>query len=242
HSGEAGVEAARLAKAADKPISLRWTRQEEFTWAYFRPAALIDVEASLSPEGAITSWHFININSGGSAMDTPYHIAKARSHFVNSDAPLRHGSYRALASTANNFARESFMDELAAAAGADPLAFRLAHLENPRLRAVLETAAERFGWKDSAKKKTPNSGVGLACGTEKGSFVAACAEIAIESGRILVRRVCEVFECGAIINPTNLYSQVQGAIIMGLGPALREEMQFENGAILNPGLRHFRTA
>jgi len=145
-----------------------------------------------------------------------------------------------LASTANNFARESFMDELAAAAGADPLAFRLAHLENPRLRAVLETAAERFGWKDSAKKKTPNSGVGLACGTEKGSFVAACAEIAIESGRILVRRVCEVFECGAILNPTNLYSQVQGAIIMGLGPALREEMQFENGAILNPGFRKYQ--
>jgi len=132
------------------------------------------------------------------------------------------------------------MDELATAAGADPLEFRLAHLENFRLRDVLQAAADRFGWKDCVKKKTPNAGVGLACGTEKGSFVAACAEIALEGGRILVRRVCEVFECGAIINPTNLYSQVQGAIIMGLGPALREEMQFENGEILNPGFRKYQ--
>ena len=239
HSGESGVEAARLAKAAGKPVSLRWTRQEEFTWAYFRPAAVIDIEASLNAQGSLTSWYFININSGGSAIDTPYQAGKSKSHFINSEAPLRHGSYRGLAATANNFARESFMDELATASGSDPLDFRLAHLENARLRAVLETAAQRFGWKDCVKKKTPNTGVGLACGTEKGSFVAACAEIALESGRILVRRVCEVFECGAILNPTNLFSQVQGAIIMGLGPALREEMQFENGEILNPGFRKY---
>jgi isoquinoline 1-oxidoreductase len=240
HSGEAGVEAARLAKAAGKPISLRWTRQEEFTWAYFRPAAVINAEASLDSQGSLTSWYFININSGGSAIDTPYRAGKARSHYINSQPPLRHGSYRGLAATANNFARESFMDELAATAGADPLDFRLAHLEHSRLRAVLETAAQRFGWKERVKKKTPNSGVGLACGTEKGSYVAACAEIAIENGKIVVKHVCEVFECGAILNPTNLLSQVQGAIIMGLGPALREEMQFENGEILNPGFRKYQ--
>ena len=92
------------------------------------------------------------------------------------------GSYRALAATANNFARESFMDELAAAAGADPLQFRLAHLENARLRAVLEAAAQRFGWQEAVAKKTPNVGVGLACGTEKGSYVAACAEIEVGPG------------------------------------------------------------
>ena len=240
HSGEAAVEAARLAKAADRPVSLRWTRKEEFTWAYFRPAAVIEVEASLNSQGALTSWHFININSGGSAIDTPYNAGKSRSHFINSNPPLRHGSYRALAATANTFARESFMDELAAAASADPLEFRLAHLENGRLRAVLESAAQRFGWKDRVKERRPNAGVGLACGTEKGSFVAACAEIAIENGRILVKKVCEVFECGAILNPANLLSQVQGAIIMGIGPALREEMQFENGEMLNASFRKYQ--
>jgi len=240
HTAEAAVEAARLAQAAGKPVSLRWTREEEFTWAYFRPAALIETEASLDEKGALTSWHFININSGGSGLDTPYRSGNARCQFLRSDTPLRQGSYRVLAATANNFARESFMDELAAAAGADPLDFRLAHLENPRLRAVLETATARFNWKERAARKTPQTGVGLACGTEKGSYVAACVEIGIDQGKISVRHVCEVFECGAILNPDNLLSQVQGAIIMGLGPALREEMRFENGEMLNASFRKYQ--
>jgi isoquinoline 1-oxidoreductase len=240
HSGEAGVEAARLAKGAGKPVCLRWTREEEFTWAYFRPSALIEIEATLNAQGTLTSWHFVNINSGGSAIETPYKTGKSKCPYVGSNAPLRQGSYRGLAATANNFARESFMDELAVAANADPLDFRLEHLENPRLRAVLETAAQRFDWRASVKKKAPDSGVGLACGTEKGSYVAACAEIAIKSGQIQVRRVCEVFECGAIINPSNLNSQVEGAIIMGLGPALREAMEFEGGAITTASFRKYQ--
>ncbi len=239
HTAEAAVEAARLAQGASRPVSLRWTREEEFTWAYFRPAAVIDVEASLDSHGALTSWHFININSGGAGVETPYRTGQKNCRYVGSDAPLRQGSYRALAATANHFARESFMDELASAAGSDPLAFRLAHLENARLRAVLETAAQRFGWSDGYQKKSETSGVGLACGTEKGSYVATCAEIAIEEERIAVRRVCEVFECGAVVNPSNLKAQVQGAIIMGLGPALREGMKFENGRMLNASFRSY---
>ncbi len=236
HSGEAAVEAARLARAASRPVSLQWTREEEFTWAYFRPAALIDIEASLDDHGALTSWHHVVINAGPPGMGTPYRTGKGQPQAVGSEAPLRQGSYRALAATANNFARECFMDELAAAAGADPLAFRLAHLGDPRLRAVLEEAARRFNWAEKVKNKPPDGGVGLACGTEKGSFVAACAEIAIDRAqdRIVVRRVCQVFECGAILNPDNLLSQVQGCIVMGLGPALREEMRFANGQIQNP--------
>ncbi len=242
HTGECGVEAARLARAARRPVSLRWTRREEFTWAYFRPAAIIQIEAGLNQEGHLTSWHYINVNSGGAAIETPYKAGKSRSHFVASQPPLRQGSYRALAATANNFARESFMDELAVAAAADPLEFRLAHLENPRLRAVLQTAAERFGWRECVSRKKANTGVGLACGTEKGSFVAACVEIGIDpkENRIIVKRVCEVFECGPILNPENLLSQVQGAIVMGLGPALREEIAFENGEILNPSFRQYQ--
>ena len=233
HQADPGIEAARLAQAAGKPVRVRWTRQEEFTWAYFRPAAVIDIEASLDAKGMLTSWHYVNINSGGAAIDTPYRAGKARSQFVPSESPMRQGSYRALAATANNFAREAFMDELAAAAGRDPLEFRLAHLDNPRLRAVLETAAKRFDWTGRVRKKDPAVGVGLACGTEKGSYVAACVEIAIQRGVISVRRVAEVFECGAVLNPDNLLAQVQGCILMGLGPALREEMRFEKGRVLN---------
>jgi CO/xanthine dehydrogenase Mo-binding subunit len=242
HSGECAVEAARLAQAAGKPVRLRWTRQEEFTWAYFRPAGVLDAEASLDDKGMITSWHFVNINSGPSSIETPYHVGMAKSLYVQSEPPLRHGSYRGLAATANTFARECFMDELAGLAGQDPLAFRLAHLsqEEPakspqaRLRAVLEEAVRRFGWADRAGKREPNVGVGLACGTEKGSYVATCAEVAVdrENGKVTVRRIVQVFECGAVINPDNLTAQNLGSIAMALGPALREEIRFEDGKIL----------
>lgn len=242
HTGEFAVEAARLARAAGKPVSLRWTRAEEFTWAYFRPAAVIDAQASLDDRGRIATWHFVNINSGPNAVDTPYAIAKKDCQFVPSKPPLRHGSYRGLAATANNFAREVFMDELAALAAVDPLEFRRQHLEEPRLHAVLETAAENFGWQQHAAKQDRATSVGLACGTEKGSYVAACAEIEIDphGRKIHVRRVCEAFECGAIVNPANLRAQIQGAIIMGIGAALREEMQFENGRILNASFGKYR--
>jgi isoquinoline 1-oxidoreductase len=235
HSGETAVEAARLAKAAGRPVSLRWSRKEEFTWAYFRPAALIEIRAGLDANGSLVAWEFTNINSGGAALESPYKIPNTNHQFLRSDPPLRQGSYRCLAATANNFARESFMDELAATAGVDPLKFRLAHLDDDRLRAVLETAAKEFGWSRRKGKTDPNVGVGLACGTEKGSYVATCVEVDVdrERGGVNVRHVCETFECGAIQNPANLKSQVEGCIIMGMGGALTEEMIFENGKILN---------
>ncbi len=241
HTGEAAEEAARLAKAIGRPVAVHWTRAEEFTWAYFRPAAVIECKGGLDANGSLIAWDFTNINAGGAAIDTPYNIANTKILSVSSDSPLRQGAYRCLAATANNFARESFMDELAAAAGADPLAFRLAHLENPRIRNVLETVARHFNWAERRKKVTPELGVGLACGTEKNSVVAACVEVGIDrkKGEIKVHQVCEAFECGPIQNPANLLSQVQGCIVMGLGAALREEMQFEDGKILNASFAEY---
>ncbi|MEX0613941.1 MAG: molybdopterin cofactor-binding domain-containing protein, partial [Pirellulales bacterium] len=242
HTGETAVEAARLAQAAKKPVMLRWTREEEFTRAYFRPAAVIDVEASLDSNGRLATWWHVNINSGGSSIGSPYDVANKQSRSVGSRGPLRHGSYRALASTANSFARESFMDELAAAAGADPLEFRLANLKDRRLRAVLEEAAKRFQWHQRVKNKEPNRGVGLACSLDKGSYVACCAEVEIDrvKNEIHVKHVCEAFDCGPVMNPDNLRNQVEGAIIMGLGPALREEMQLADGAIKNASFVRYR--
>jgi isoquinoline 1-oxidoreductase subunit beta len=235
HTGEAAEEAARLARAAKRPVAVHWTRADEFTWAYFRPAAVIECQAGLDKQGTLLAWDFTNINAGGSAIDAPYDIPNVRTRSLSSDSPLRQGAYRCLAATANNFARESFIDELAKAAGTDPLAFRLAHLNNPRIRKVLEAAAKHFDWSARKQKITPDLGVGLACGTEKDSVVAACVEVGIDRqrGLIKVQHVCEVFECGPVINPANLTSQVQGCISMGLGPALREQIHFANGRILN---------
>ena len=242
HTADAALEAARLARAAGKPVSVQWTREEEFTWAYCRPAALIECRGGLSAEGALVAWDFVSINPGGAALETPYALPNVRVASVGSDSPLPQGSYRCLGATANNFARESFMDELAAAAGADPLEFRLAHLENARLRAVLEKAAREFGWSARRKQTTPGRGVGLACGTEKSSVVAACVEVTAdqEKGTLEVAEVCEAFECGPILNPANLLSQVQGCIVMGLGGALTEELEFEKGRILNPRFSGYR--
>lgn len=235
HSGEAAIEAARLSRAAGRPVAVHWTRKEEFTWAYFRPAAVIECRGGLDAQGKLVAWDFANINAGSSALDPPYGIPNVRTRSVGSDSPLRQGAYRCLAATANNFARESFMDELAHAAGADPLAFRLASINNPRVRRVLEVAADRFRWTERQGSITSRRGMGLACGTEKNSAVAACVVVDVDAdeGTIKVLEVCEAFECGPIINPENLTSQVQGCIMMGLGGALREGMEFEDGRILN---------
>src|SRR5262249_5911269 len=140
HTGEAALEAARLAKAAGKPVQVVWTREEEFTWAYFRPAGVIEVKSGARKDGTLTAWEFHKYNSGGSAIGTLYDVPNQRIEFHAVRSPLRQGSYRALAATANHFAREIHMDELANALSLDPLMFRLKNLKDARLRAVLETA------------------------------------------------------------------------------------------------------
>ena len=179
HTGECAVEAARLAKAAGKPVKVVWTREEEFTWAYFRPAGVIDVKSGIAADGALVAWEFHNYNSGPAAIDTPYNVANKKIEFHPAkNPPLRQGSYRGLAATANHFARESHMDELAHQAGMDPLQFRLKNITDPRLRAAFEVAAQRFGW--GKQKATPERGFGIAGGFEKNGYLATCAEVAID--------------------------------------------------------------
>lgn len=240
HTGEAGIEAARIAREANKPVKLVWTREEEFTWAYFRPAGVIEVKAGASRDGVVTSWEFHNYNSGGSGIETPYDVANTRIQFHPSESPLRQGSYRALAATANVFARESVMNDLAIALKMDPFAFRLKNLKEERMINVLKAAAEKFGWSDY--KPAPGHGVGIACGNEKGSFVATCAEIAFDRSNedIRVVRAVTAFECGGIINPGHLQTQIEGAVIQGMGGALFEWIDFKDGKILNARFSGYR--
>ncbi len=240
HTGEAAVEAARLARASGRPVKVVWTREEEFTWAYFRPAGVIEITAGVTREGTLTAWECHNYNAGAAALRTPYDVPNERAVFHACASPLRQGSYRALAATANTFARESHLDELAHALGMDPLAFRLRNLRDARLRAVLEAAARRFGW--GRARPAAGHGFGIACGTEKGSYVAACAEVAVDrpGGRVRVVRVVTAFECGAVVNPAHLKNQVEGAAVMGLGGALFEAIDFANGRIRNPRLSAYR--
>jgi len=239
HTGETAIEAARLARAAKRPVKVMWTREEEFTWAYFRPAAVIDVSSAMRQDGKITGWEFHNYNSGAAGIPTFYDIENQRIEFHPTRYPLRQGSYRALAATANHFARESYMDELAHLVKMDPLEFRLKNLKNERLRAVFEAAARKFGWEQA---KTMGHGFGMGGGFEKGGNVATCAEVVVDrkSGEVKVVRLVTAFECGAIVNPDGLRNQLEGANIMALGGALFEAIEFANGQILNGRFSDYR--
>ncbi len=240
HTGEAAIEAARLARGAGKPVKIVWTREEEFTWAYFRPAGVIEVQSGIRGDGTIVAWEFHNYNSGAAAIRPLYEIANQRVVFHRTRSPLRQGSYRGLASPANHFARETHVDELARMVAMDPLEFRKKNLKDVRLLAVLDTVAERFGWGEI--KASAGRGYGIAGGFDKGGYVATCAEVEVDrqSGRVRVIRVVEAFECGAIVNPDHLKSQIEGAVVQGLGGALFETVVFENGKILNASFSGYR--
>jgi isoquinoline 1-oxidoreductase len=239
HTGETAVEAARLAKAAKRPVKVMWTREEEFTWAYFRPAGVIDISSAMRKDGRVISWEYHNYNSGAAGIPTVYDVENQRIQFHPVRTLLRQGSYRALAATANHFARESNMDELAHLANMDPLEFRLKNLTNERLRTVFETGAKKFGW---GQGKALGHGFGMGGGFEKGGNVATFAEVAVDrtSGEVKVLRMTTAFECGAVVNPDGLRNQLEGANIMALGGALFEAIEFENGKILNGRFSDYR--
>ncbi|HKV39071.1 MAG TPA: molybdopterin cofactor-binding domain-containing protein, partial [Blastocatellia bacterium] len=239
HTGEAALEAARLSRAAGKPVKVIWTREEELTWAYFRPAGVIDITSTVSSSGKITAWEYHNYNSGASGIRPMYDVPNQKIVFHPAHSPLRQGSYRGLAATANHFARESHMDEMARSLKMDPLQFRLENLTDERLKAVFEAAAEAFGW---SAPHAEGRGIGIGGGFEKGGYVATCAEVSIDrpSGNVRITRVVTAFDCGAVVNPDNLKNQIEGADIMGIGGALFEAIKFDNGKILNPHFAAYR--
>ena len=239
HGGDIAAAAARLARARGAPVSLTYTREEEFRHGYFRPMALIDVRAGVDGNGRLTGWVFHNTNAGAAALETPYTVAHQQIDNELSDSPLPQGPYRSLAANTNNFARESVMDELASLAGLDPLAFRERNLEDERLVTVLHTATERSGW--SGRPRTPGMGWGLALGREKGGRVATVAQISVRRDRAIhVDRLTTVFEAGAVVHPDNLRSQMEGAAVMALGGALFESIRFHEGRVQNARLSQYR--
>jgi nicotinate dehydrogenase subunit B len=240
HTEEIATAAAALARAADRPVRVALSREEEFRFSYLRPAAVIDVRGGARRDGTITAWEFANLNSGAAGLPSPYAAENWRISFQPADSPLPQGPYRALAATANHFARESHIDELAAALGLDPLELRLRNLTDERLAAVLRAAAEHAGWDRLRRNSTEGAGIGIACGTEKGGRVATCAQVRLSGNALQVKRIVTAYECGAIVNPDNVVRQIEGATVMGLGGALFEAIHFGAGRILNASLHAYR--
>jgi len=239
HAGGVAVEAARLARATGSPVKVRWSREDEFRQGYLRPAAVIDIRAGADRGGRLTAWEMTNLNSGSFGLTGPYEVPNLRLEYQAAASPLPQGSYRALAATANHFARESAMDEVAVALEIDPLELRLTHLGDGRLAAALGAAADRIDW---TREREQGVGLGIAGGIEKEARVATAVELRVgEDRRLLLARVVTAFDCGRIVNPDALTNQIQGAISMGLGGALFEAVHFEPGGVLtNASMTDYR--
>ncbi len=252
HDGKVATEAALLARATGRPVRVHWSRAEELVWGTVRPMAVIDVVAALDADGELSAWDFLDINAGAAALAPPYRTRARRLRYQPARSPLRQGSYRALAANANNFARESVIDELAQRCGEDPLNFRLARLDDERLAAVLRAAVERFGWNavsPTAAGPGPGAGPGegsragrgLAVGLEKGGRVATCAAVRVgPDAQVVVTRIVTAYECGTVVNPDTVLNQIEGATMMALGGALLEAVPVVDGRLAEPSLSGYR--
>jgi nicotinate dehydrogenase subunit B len=243
---EQGVEAARLARITGKPVQVVWNRGEEFFFDRFRPAAVVKIRAGLTPSGTIALWDAQVVGAGDREANPFYAIPHQRTvaagGWQGGNPPGMHpfqvGPWRAPSVNSNTFARESHIDVMAAKAGADPVEFRLKNLTDARMRRVLETAANRFGWKPG--RAPSGRGVGVACGLYANSCNATIAEVAVDkgSGKVRVKRVVMALDTGVVLNPDGLRQQAEGSITMGLGYSLTEEVRFRSGEVLD---RNFDT-
>ncbi|WP_296447885.1 xanthine dehydrogenase family protein molybdopterin-binding subunit [Rhodoferax sp. UBA5149] len=243
------VEAARLAHITGKPVQVAWSRSEEFFNDTFDPAAVVKIVSGLDRDGRISFWDYSVYAAGDRGASTFYDIPNAQIRLAGRTAydptaagasvhPFAVGPWRAPGANMNVFATESQIDIMAAAAAADPLAFRLRHLTDARMRRVLQAAAAAFGWKAAAAPS--GRGVGLACSMDAGTYVATMAEVKVDSvtGKVKVLRIVCAQDMGIVVNPDGAKMQIEGGITMGLGYVLSEELRFSGGEILD---RNFDT-
>lgn len=235
--GRQAVEAARLAKLTGKPVQVMWSREEEFFYDTFRPAAVVKIKSGITKSGAVSFWdygvYFAGERGSQNFYNIPHHIIAAFGSGTSDAHPFGTGAWRAPANNTNTFARESHIDLMASKAGSDPVEFRLKNLKDERMIRVLKTAAEKFGW--TPAKAPSGRGYGVACGIDSGTYVCLMAEVEVDkkNGNVQVKRVVCAQDMGIVINPEGAKLQAEGCITMGLGYALTEEIHFKGGEILD---------
>lgn len=227
------VEAVKLAKMTGKPVVVAWTRQEEFFYDTFRPAAVVKIASGIDKSGRITFWDFNTYYAGTRGSDTIYAVphSKTTDYSRGQVHPFATGAWRAPGNNTNTFARESQINIMAAKAGIDPLEFRLNNLKDERMIGVLKAVADKFGY--TPAKNPSGRGYGIACGTDVETYVAHIAEVKVDknTGHVQVLRVVCAQDMGLSVNPQGTTIQMEGCITMGLGYALTEEIQFQGGDI-----------
>ncbi len=232
------VEAGRLAKLTGKPVQVMWSRKEEFFNDTFRPAAIVKIRSGLTDAGRISFWKYDTYYAGRGVQQfyaVAHYRETAYGSWMTPDAGgqlFRTGAWRAPGNPTNTFARESQIDIMAAKIGADPLEFRLKNITEKRMLATLQAAADLFGWKKGVSPS--RRGQGLACSTDAGACVATMAEVEVDrtSGKVGVRRLICAQDMGLVINPEGARLQMEGALTMGLGYALSEQVEFKGKQVL----------
>ncbi len=243
-AGGQSIEAARLSKITGKPVQVCWSREEEFFYDTFRPAAVVKIKSGLTKEGKAVLWDYAVYYAGSRGAEMFYDIPNHRTEAIGGGFggspvhPFATGAWRAPGNNTNSFARESQIDIMAARAKMDPVEFRLKNMKDPRPIRVLKAAAEKFGWKPAPAPS--GRGLGVAVGIDSDTFVAEIAEVQVDkrTGRVQVKRVVCAQDMGLVINPEGAILQMEGCITMGLGYTLTEDIHFKNGMILD---RNFDT-
>ena len=243
-AGPQAVEAARLAKITGKPVQVSFTRQEEFFYDSFRPAAIVKIKSSLDSSGKICLFdnhiYFAGSRAAEQFYDVPNNLTNSYGGWMGG-APQTHpfniGAWRAPGANINVFARESQIDIMAAKLKMDPLEFRLKNTSEPRVRRVLEMAAKSFGYTGAVSPS--GRGFGIAVGFDAGSYVAEIAEVKVDKGNVKVKRVVAVQDMGISVNPEGSKMQIEGCIMMGLGYALSEDIHFKGGQLLTTNFHNY---
>jgi len=257
------LEAAELSRSLKAPVQVLWTRPDDMQHGHFQGASAHWLSASFDPKTSIVAWKHTEAGSphnidkprkpeatkdaayyrdlSWGVYDIPYAIPAIETAYVAVDVPVRHGPWRSVFAPSSVFARESFIDEVAAASSADPLAYRLKLLEGPdivragsltidrrRLRKVLEVVRAKSDWGRPSGK---GEGRGVACNVYDGeTHVGYVVEVSVnDAGEVRVKRVTAAFDCGLIVNPTGLEQQIESGILWGMSSALGGEITFRNG-------------
>jgi len=234
------AEAVQVARIARRPVQVLWTRADDMRHDFYRPASVTAFRAGIDARGAVIAW-LQRVAGPGLALDgidMPYAIANVREVHINDDPGVPTGAWRSVGASQNAYTIECFVDELAAATGKDPLAFRLALLKRaPHYRAVLELAADRAGWDRTLPEGRSR---GIAVYRCFGSWVAQVAEVSVaEKGALRVERVVCAADCGTLINPDAAAAQMEGGIIFGLSAALHGRITLHHGAVMQSSFEDY---
>ncbi len=245
NSAPQAVEAARLAKISGKPVQVSYSRAEEFFYDFFRPAAVVRIRSGIDNAGKICLWDYHVYYAGSRSAEqfyaVPNNLMSTYGSWMGDTTkvhPFGTGAWRAPGDNINVFARESQIDIMAAKLKSDPLEFRLKNTSDPRMRRVLEIAAQNFGYKSAAAPS--GRGCGIACAIDAGAYVAEIAEIRMDKGKVLVKRIVAVQDMGIVINPEGAKMQMEGCITMGLGYSLSEDIDFKGGRIFTDNFHNYR--